>query len=233
MVKTFFQVEKMERKARIIEWIAILIAWILMVLIVTIAFFAFVKNPAEQEMITVGTFIALLIILMGRYITFQGFGRQYILAVRMGRKKSSFLISHLILEFIFISISMVVTYLLYKLELHLYRQLGIVNFEFTLDGFFDLRVTTCLVILLSVLNMFFGAIYLWKVWIPSAFWCVICLSMGRAGSWIEGIKTDSGIVHQIGTVLNKIPAYGGMLIVLGIAGIMVFISKKILYSRNL
>lgn len=236
MSKTFFVAERMERKTRLWVLAAMVLVWLGCVGIVSIV--AIIgksrgSNVADWEMVAVGTMFLLGIVLTGRYICFQDFAKHYILAVRMGRSKREFLISHLVFELFFIIISFAMTYLLYKLEFFIYGQLGFGKYEFSLEEVFQLKSLVEVTMILSVMSMFAGAVFLWKAWVPWIFWCAGCFGIGKIVKLFEQTGEKSDILYEIIGWIDQLPAVADIVIVLFVAIGLAVASKKILYSRNL
>ncbi len=235
MNRTFWKVGKMELENKITVLLVMLGCWLLSIAIVAIA--ATIgrsqgANVSDWEMVAVGTLFLIGIILVGRYVAFQEFAKQYVLAVRMGRRKREILVSHLVFEAVFLVVSLVLTFLLYRLELYIYDKLGLVRFEFSLESFFAIKPLVCLTIILSVVSMFAGALFLWKPWVPWIFWCVGCFGVSRSQIF-DQMEDKLGVFYGAVKLFRELPVVGEVIIVLVIAIVLTVVSKKILYSRNL
>lgn len=236
MNRTMLKFSKMELENKITVLFVMVGMWILTVGIVGIISTIGNSHGADvagYEMVAVGTMFLIGIIMAGRYISFQDFAKQYVLAVHMGRRKRDILAAHLLGEVVFIILSFVLTFLLYKAELFLYDKFGFVKYEFSLDSFFTMKPLVCLTIILSVMSMFAGALFLWKAWVPWIFWCGGCILLGRVTSFIHQIKNQSGVIHDIVNWFCELPIVGEAGIVLVAAVALGIAGKKILYSRNL
>lgn len=237
MNRTMVKFGKMELENKITVLCIMLGVWALTIGIVAIV--ATIgksqgANVAGWEMVAVGTLVLIGILMLGRYISFQDFAKQYVLAVRMGRRKRDILVSHLVFEVIFVVLSLAVTFLLYQCELWIYDKLGFVKYEFSLDDFFQIRLLICITVLLSVVSMFAGALLLWKPWIPWLVWCGGCFLFSRTIPTItEQLEEKSGVFYQIINGFSKVPVIDEIVIALIISIALGIVSKKLLYSRNL
>lgn len=230
MKKMFWNTEKLEREWRIPIIVLIPLAlWAICELIVWIVTI-FSSNPAKLEMIPVGTLCMIMGFAGVKYFCFANFTLNYKLSIMMGRTRQSFLLADLFWEIIYNTAIIGVLFLLYKLELWLYAVMGIVTFKTKFEGFFHISNMISFGLFLSVITVCIAAIYSWNKWLPTVFWILFCLSIGKI---FELTVKKKGLVYHIIKSCRQIPPYG---IVLGSFFIVVLlwgISRKILLKQQL
>lgn len=236
MNRTMLKVVRIELKNKIVILCIMFGFWLLV--IGAVAMVAAIEGSlgaevSDWEMVALGSMMAIGIILAESYITFRDFGDRYVLAVYMGRKKRDILIAHLLAEAVFNIVSFALAYVLYQAELRIYDKIGFVKYEFSLDGFFDIKLLLCLVVILSVLNMFAGALYLWKAWVPWLVWIAGCILIGRIGSLVHKMMNQSGAFRELVNWFWELPLAADVGMVLLVAIVMGMAARRILYSRNL
>lgn len=230
-MKEILQVLKAEKEDRIIMGFIMGGLWLLVTLVVAIVALVS-KNPEELGMIPVATITVILMIAGFKYFNFNGFLRDYHLAVIMGKTRKIFLKAHMIGEIITLVIAFVAVFALYHLELFVHAQLGIVKYEIRIDRFFHPYYLIGIIAILSVETMFVAAMASLKYWVPFTVWIFGCVGMSKIGGIIEDMEAKSGMISRIVQKFERFPQYGISLILIATTFVLWGISRKILLSKD-
>lgn len=229
MKTTFLQVEKQNRDNYLTLLFILTGIWLLCMIVVTIVAQC-VDNPASMEMVAVGTLCMLLINCFFRYVNYKTLALHYTLAIRMGTCRGSFLLSTILLEGITTILSLIFTYIFYQIELFWYEQLGIVKYEFFLDGFFKPVPIICFGMLLMTLSILATALFHIKSWLPSVIWLIICLSLGQMEELVYYFHSKQGFLYNLITWIRSLSSVTTIALTFFLLASFIALSTR--YLRN-